>query len=246
MASDLKTLNRPPSLFESAQQAIRDYIRDNDLRPGSALPPENEMARRLGVGRSSVREAIKALEMIGLVETRRGTGLFVGSFSLDPVLDTLAFNLLADLEVLSDLLELRRVLETGMIGPAIQKRTDGQIAELRRVLGDMRAHASENEAFTDADREFHQVLFQNIGNKTLIKLLDLFWVTYHRASEQVNLENTDVMQTYRDHVSIVDAVEAGQVEQARASLVQHYTGIESRLQTAKSGRHNAVEGNDIP
>lgn len=242
MGSDLKTLNRPPSLFESTQQAIRDYIRDNGLRPGSALPPENEMARRLGVGRSSVREAIKALEMIGLVETRRGSGLFVGNFSLEPLLDTLAFNLLTDLMVLRDLLELRRVLETGMIDHAIQKRTDEQIAELRRCLGDMHQHASNAEAFTDADREFHQILFQNIGNKTLIKLLDVFWLTYHRASQQVNLENTNVMQTYLDHVAIVDAVEAGEVEQARASLVQHYNGIETRLKSVRQPDETPADG----
>ncbi|TIT84305.1 MAG: FadR family transcriptional regulator, partial [Mesorhizobium sp.] len=89
----LEPLNRPPLLHVTVQESLRNYIEANRLKAGDALPPETFLAQQLGVGRNSVREAIKALESIGILETRRGIGVFVKEFSFKPLLDNLAYGL---------------------------------------------------------------------------------------------------------------------------------------------------------
>jgi len=86
------------------QASLRSYILENQLPSGAPLPPENELARRLGVSRSAVREAVKGLESLGLIEIRHGSGLFVGSFSFEPLLNNLPYTLVSNLKELSDLL----------------------------------------------------------------------------------------------------------------------------------------------
>src|SRR5690554_4139090 len=122
-ANILKPLKRAPLLYQSVQEAIQNYINENDLKPGDPLPAESELARQLQVSRNSVREAVKALESIGILETRRGSGLFVKNFSFDPVLETLPYALLTDIDELVDLLEIRCILEVSMISSAIQMMT---------------------------------------------------------------------------------------------------------------------------
>jgi len=90
---EIKPLARPPLLHVSVQESLKSYIDDNALAPGAPLPPENDLAQQLGVSRNSVREAIKALESLGILETRRGIGVFVKAFSFEPLLANLAYGL---------------------------------------------------------------------------------------------------------------------------------------------------------
>lgn len=225
----LQPLERPPSLYHSVQEAIRTYILDNSLQAGDALPPETEFARQLGVSRNLVREAVKALESLGVLEIRRGSGLFVRDFSFEPLLDNLYYGLLFDLRELAELLQVRRVLETGMMADVIQSLSAEQLAGLQGTVERMRLRAEKGEAFVEEDREFHQWLFQNLGNKTLLKLLDIFWLTFRKAAEHVDLWDYQPTQTYRDHAAILEAVMARDVAQARTALDQHYQGLTEKL-----------------
>lgn len=227
--SSLEPLKRPPSLNQSVQDAIRDFILNNRLQPGEALPPETELSKQLGVSRNSIREAVKSLEMIGLVEARRGTGLFVGSFSLGPLLDNLPYSLMSDLDELRELLEIRRVLEVGMIEQAIIAMTEDQLQHLQKVTDEMGELARQGKLFASQDRQFHQILFEGLGNTTLLKLLDIFWLTFSRAAAHVPVYSSNPIATYQDHQAIVDAVRAQNIDDARKSLQQHYHGLESRL-----------------
>lgn len=224
---NLKPVNRPPSLSESVQQVIRDFITDNQLKSGDALPPETQLTKQLGVSRNAIREAVKALEMIGVIEVRRGSGLFVGDFSFDSLLESLPFGLMNDLRNLRELLEIRLVLETGMVERVIEKRTDKQIEHLKAILDQMGKQAKAGKPFPEEDREFHQLLFININNQTLLKLLDIFWQAFNRASQIDDIEDYDPMKTYRDHVAILENVQAGDVAAAITALEQHYTGLGS-------------------
>lgn len=229
MARVLERLEQSPSLYQAVQEAIKNYILDNQLQPGDPLPPENELARELGVSRNSVREAVKSLESLGIVEARRGSGLYVGNFSFDLLLENLPFGLLSELQQLTDLLEIRHILEMQMIETAIRTMSDHQIAILQEIIERMRSRAEKGQVLLEEDREFHQRLFQSVGNRTLLKLLDVFWVTFRKAAESADIRDTDPMHTYYDHVAIFEAVKARNVEQARDALKQHYKVIESRL-----------------
>jgi DNA-binding FadR family transcriptional regulator len=230
----LEKINRPKPLHLSVQDAIKEYITDNNLHAGDPLLPETELAKRLGVSRNSIREGVKALESMGILETRRGIGVFVRDFSFDPILDNLPYGLLQDLKVLSDLLEIRQVLETGMIAKIVPMVSDQDLEELHEVLSQMKSRANKGEPFREEDREFHRKLFQNANNDVLIKLLDLFWLTFSKTSAYADLEDRYPMQTYLDHAAIVDAIADGNVNETRSALTQHYTSIQERLGAVKT------------
>lgn len=234
MQTRLKPLVRPALLHHSVQDAIRAFILDNKLRAGDPLPPETDLARQLGVSRNSVREAVKALESLGILETRRGSGLFVRAFSFDPLLANLSYGLLFDLRELAELLEIRRTLETGLIGATMRVMPSTAVDELGAVVSAMAELANRGENFADEDRRFHQILFEPLGNLTLLKLLDVFWLTYREASRHTDMRNPDLIPTYEDHASIFEAVAARDVEEARAALDRHYAGLAGRLARAQA------------
>jgi len=232
----LPLIERPASLRVQVQDAIVAHITQNNLQPGDPIPPETTLARTLGVSRNSVREAVKSLESLGLLETRRGIGVCVKSFSINQVLDTLHIARMDDLAELADLLELREVLETGMIAKAIDRVSLPAIEELRAILGRMRAKAEAGSPFAEEDRALHATLLRDTENRTLLTLLDLFWHLFSRTAGYADLTDDFPMQTYEDHVAIVDAVVAKDASRAREALAAHYSGIDARLRAAREQR----------
>lgn len=231
----LKRLARAPLLHHSVQEALKDYVVENGFKPGDALPAESELARQLGVSRTSVREAVKALETIGILESRRGSGVYVGSFSFDPLVEALPYGLMPDTNAIAELLDVRCTLEVALVERAIARRTPEQLAALRANLERFRARAEAGGPLDVEDREFHKLLAMNLGNRVLTGLIDVFWRTYHRATQRIDLVNTAPLDTYRDHVAVLEAFESGDVEATKATLDHHYHGIRSLLDRQKGG-----------
>lgn len=225
----LRPLAKPPSLHHSVQLALKEYITASDLRPGDPLPAEGELARRLGVSRTSVREAVKALETVGVLETRRGSGVFVGTFSFDPLLEALPYGLMVDTHDLTDLLDVRGALEDAMVPRAIAAQTPEQLEQLGSVLRAMRELAEAGDPIDRPDRAFHRTLFEPIGNRVLLRLIDIFWESFHRAAVHVDLGNDQPLATWQDHARIVEAFERRDVDEMRRSLDEHYHGIRTLL-----------------
>lgn len=229
----MQAIDRPIPIHHSVMNAIKAYIVENNLQPGDPLIPETELAKTLGVGRNSVREAIKALESLGILETRRGIGVFIQSFSFDPILDNLPFARMQDLKELSDLLEIRRVLEAAMIAKVIAIIDDTALNDLKEILARMREKAQNGSPFSQEDREFHKKLLQLADNRISLKLLDMFWLLFSRTSLYTQLSDEFPQQTYQDHVAILEALQQRNVDEAQAALESHYRGIDQRLQLAK-------------
>lgn len=229
----IKKLERPEPFYRIVQESIKNYILDNHLEAGAALPPETELARQLGVSRSSVREAAKALESVGILETRHGSGLFVKAFSFDPLLENLPYGMVSDLGELDDLLQIREGLESGLIEQAVLTMPPEHHAVLEKLITEMGEKSYRGEEFQEADRGFHRALFEHLDNRLLLKLLDVFWQTFHKVSQGVNLPKNELVEIYQNHAAILAAVKARDVAGARASLQNHYYGIEGRIEQAK-------------
>lgn len=231
----IESMARPPLLHVAVQQSLKDYIEANDMHPGQPLPSETFLARQLGVGRNSVREAIKALESLGILEVRRGIGVFVKEFSFDPLLDNLAFGMRDALRDVGELREIRRVLETGLIGRTVEVIGEDDIAALRDVAARMKANAERGESIAAEDQEFHQLLFRCQNNRMLSSLLDIFWAAYAKASQFHGVGNDDLLTTWADHHAIVEAIAKRDAEEARQRLDAHYEGLD-RVIARLSGR----------
>jgi len=230
----IKPLMRAPLLHVSVQESLRDFISENGLKPGTMLPAESDLANQLGVSRNSLREGIKALESLGVLEARRGVGIFVKAFSFEPLLDNLAYGLGGALRQVEELIEIRRVLEAGMIGKTLAIIGDEDIAELRAAVDRMGAHAKRGESFADEDQLFHTLLFRCQNNETFARLIDIFWLAFYKASDFVNLDTVDPIATWKDHAAIVDAVEKRDLSEVQQRLDRHYEGISRVITASKS------------
>lgn len=231
MTREMNRLERPVPLHQTVQDAIREYILDNALQPGDPMLPETELAKQLGVSRNSVREAVKSLEGMGILEARRGSGLYVREFSWDPLLDNLAYDLMQDIRSLAELLEIREVLEAGLLNEAIRELTDDQRRDLQALVESMKARATRGENPFEEDRAFHNTMFRELNNITLLRLLDIFWLALRRASERADLDGHDYLDTYRSHRYLLDTLVAGDVEAAQNALREHYRVIRDRLES---------------
>lgn len=222
-------LARQGSLVAQVQEAVKGHIFKHGIKTGEHLPTEGEIARVLNINRNSVREAIKSLEALGIVEVRRGSGLFVGSFSFEPLLEILPFSLMTDLTALSEMLEIRRTLEISLVPKAMKHITKTEKRELEDIVDEMQAKAERDEAFLQEDRAFHKTLLKSVGNQSLLKIQDVFWLTRHHAGGHVHIENRSLMQTYLEHRAVLDAVLSNDVPNTQEMLARHYKGIEERL-----------------
>ncbi len=177
-------LKRPQFLYQAVQDEVKAYIIEQALVPGDALPPETELAEQLGVSRNSVREAIKSLETLGIVEARTGAGLFVRNFSFDPLLENLAYGMMFDLKDLADILEVRFHIEHSMIDQAVAAVTDEQLEQFHAILERMRALLGQGKDYDEEDRLFHRALWANVKNRSVGKIVDVFWMVFSQARQR--------------------------------------------------------------
>lgn len=226
----LKALKSKQLLYQTVQEEVKAYIIQHGLKPGDPLPPETHLAEQLNISRNSVREAVKALEALGILEARPGTGLFVRDFTFDPILNNLAYGIMFDLKQLTDVFEVRYHLEYSMAEKAVQAVTTAQLNRLHDVLDIMLTNAKKNVYSAQIDRTFHLYLHENVKNVVLMKILEIFWEVLRRAEEKASFPPPDnAMESYLVHVPIVEALEARDVEGMREAIKTHYNGVVDRL-----------------
>ena len=209
--------------------AIRAFIVDQKLRPGDALPSEAELAALLDVGKTSVREGLRRLEAHGVVEVRRGKGLFVGTFSFGPLIEQLPYGLQADSVPLAQLLQTRRAIEEGLIGEVAKVITDDELAHLDDLVEKMRANADNGRVPAEVDQAFHQALFAPLRNPFVLQLIDVFWTIFGKASDHVVLDLR--RPTAEDHAAIVDALRSGDRAAMTAAVARHFEDLQRSLDT---------------
>jgi DNA-binding FadR family transcriptional regulator len=154
---------RTESIYRAAQERIKQYIVAHGLMPGDPIPTETTLARDLGISRNSLREALKALAMAGVVETRHGLGTYVGQASLAPLIDGMAFNLIQnisrDTRTLREMLQLREILELELVRRVTGMHAPEQLARLDACVARMEADAPHGIMDPLVDRAFHDALY---------------------------------------------------------------------------------------
>ena len=118
-----------PILSEAVRDYIKRFILENGLEPGDLLPPETQLAEDLGVGRSSVREAMKALQSLGIVDVKRGEGFVVREWNLDPVLETLSYGIRFNKAAFAELLQIRIWLESATVASVVRSVSGSEAPE---------------------------------------------------------------------------------------------------------------------
>ena len=157
----LKSLKKE-SVVQSVINRLTDAMRTKELKPGDKIPPEPELAESLGVARSSVREAIKILTYLGVLESKRSEGTFVCNGYTESMIDPMVYGIILNQDSFEKLMELREMTEAGMMRLAIDHHTEEELDQLENRLDDMRAAVNDPDdpvkAFFDADDSFHDLI----------------------------------------------------------------------------------------
>lgn len=222
---------RGPALSEAIRTYIKDYIIANRLKPGDPLPPESQLMEELGVGRSSVREAVKALQSLGIVEIRRGNGLYVRETNFDPILEVLEYSMRFDPHMFAEVFHVRVWLESAVIGDAVHQITDEHLARLEQLMHIWEQRIEAGEPFADLDEEFHCILYQSLNNRTLIMLLEVFWDAFETLDIEA-IRATVPRIALDDHWSLLEAVKKRDAALARERLIYHFSHVEKRITAA--------------
>ncbi|RLQ82832.1 FadR/GntR family transcriptional regulator [Mycetocola zhadangensis] len=223
------------AVTDEAILKIKEMILSGELRPGDRLPPEKELSDRLGLSRSSMREAVKALEVIRVLDVRRGDGTYVTSLEPRLLLEALSF--VVDLHGDSSILELfavRRILEPAAVALAAGRITDATIAELRSKIESIDT-LTDVEGLVAHDLEFHGSIVAAAENGYLSSLIESLSSHTVRARIWRGLtQEKSVERTLAEHRGIVDALEAGDAGLAQALMTVHIAGVEQWLRDAVS------------
>ncbi|TDV47827.1 FadR/GntR family transcriptional regulator [Actinophytocola oryzae] len=223
-------------------RAIRDEITglilNRGLRSGDPLPTETELVEALGVSRNSIREALKALQALDIVEIRHGYGTYVGRLSLDPLADGLTFRALhdigRDLRSMEEILEVREALEAALIRRVAATVPEEDLAALDEVTRRMAERARAGATFADEDREFHEILYRSLNNALVTQLLRAFWDVFHRVNHRLGVTDPNPAQTVRRHRAIVTALRKHDVAKAEHAMVEHFRNLDARIEQIRA------------
>jgi GntR family transcriptional regulator, transcriptional repressor for pyruvate dehydrogenase complex len=221
------------AVTDEAIEKIKGMIVAGELRPGDRLPREADLAERLGLSRNSLREAVKALSLIRVLDVRQGDGTYVTSLAPGLLLDALSF--VVDFhrdDTVLEFFEVRRILEPSATALAAQRMTDEAIDELRAVLAEL-GDAPSVDALVANDLEFHRRIAAGAGNGVLCSLMDSLSGPTTRARIWRGLtQEGAVAKTREQHNAILEAIASRQPEVARSWATVHVAGVEDWLRRA--------------
>ncbi|HKS43548.1 MAG TPA: FCD domain-containing protein [Amycolatopsis sp.] len=211
---------------------IKGMILSGELAPGDRLPKEAELAQQLGLSRSSLREAVKALCLIRVLDVRQGDGTYVTSLRPDLLLDAMTFvvDFHRDDSVL-DFLAVRRILEPAATAMAARTMSEAEIARLGRLLDEV-TRAPTVEDLVAGDLAFHRQIAEGSGNPVLCSLLEGLSRPTTRARMWRGLTQEGALdKTHEQHAAIYRAIAARQPEVAASWATVHIAGVEDWLRS---------------
>ena len=212
-------------IYEHIVEQIHALIREGRWAPGDQIPPERELAERFRVSRTSVREALRALEMQGIIESRQGGGTFVRSADTEALVPPLAAAILRGQREMTEVLEVRELIEPAVARLAAMRATLEHISELETTLARQRECIAAGRPFVDEDTAFHYTLARAADNHILLRLHNVI-LDVLRESRQTYLHvpNRPHM-SLRGHEAILAAVAAHDGEAAHAASLAHITEV---------------------
>lgn len=217
-------------ITDEAINKIRQMIVSGELRPGDRLPREADLAERLGLSRNSLREAVKALALIRVLDVRQGDGTYVTS--LDPALLLESMGFVVELHQDSSVLEMfdvRKILEPAAAARAARHMTEQEIADAQALLDSLPAEPSVEELVAN-DMEFHQLIARGSRNEVLCSLVDgLKQPTYRARVWRGFTQVGSVKRTLAEHRAMLDAIAAHDPDVAASWMTVHISGVEHWL-----------------
>ncbi len=225
-----------PQRSDEISKAIVNLIIERGLPPGAPMPTELSLMQDLGVSRNSIREVIKALQAVGIVEIRHGYGTFVGSAGSEALKTWLLFRIRSrggsDVGRLRDLLEVREMIETELTRRVAGRHRAELIEQLQACVVRMRHKGPDSDL---ADRQFHELICGQTGFDLARELISLFWDVYRAAEGELGGPVSTATNTARRHQLIIDALVKGDGDLAAEAVHRHFDEVRKRIKAGSYG-----------
>jgi GntR family transcriptional repressor for pyruvate dehydrogenase complex len=222
-------------LTEEISDLLLERIKNGTYKIGDKLPPELTLASELGVSRGTLREAIKKLSLMGILDVRQGEGTFVRETSIASIIDTLKLFLDVDYNTIIDLLVARLFIEKGIVSIVAETIKPSDIVRLNKMLMLMNEAIQKKDSFyfSRLDEKFHFELAHIAGNKILQKMMET--IRYFIATQQqyMNIVAGIVEKSNEDHKQIVEAVAHHDVAQAETLVAEHIKFVIKAIEKEK-------------
>ncbi|MFL5376284.1 MAG: FadR/GntR family transcriptional regulator [Myxococcales bacterium] len=213
--------------YEQVAEQIQKLIAEGTLKPGDRLPPERELATRFGVARSSIRDAVRTLEVMGILEPRQGTGTVVRDLSADSLVVPLATVLVRKRELVEELIDVRRILEPALAARAAKNATVEEVMELEDILRRQREKMSRGQPTIEEDSEFHYAIGRAARNSVVLKVLDILMDLLRESRARSLQTQGRPERSYAGHQRVLRAIKRRDPDAAEKAVRKHLEEIES-------------------
>jgi GntR family transcriptional repressor for pyruvate dehydrogenase complex len=215
--------------YEDIVQQIRTLIEEGKLKRNDQLPSERDLSETFRVSRTTVREAIRTLESMKLLQSRQGTGTYVLASSEESLIQPLAAALYNEKDDIRDIFYIRKIIEPHVAELAAENATPQEIEELERILRTQEECIGQGENIIETDSAFHNLMVKATKNRVMERLIIAMIDLLKKSREQYLFEDENDKRAIRSlegHQRVLSAVKRGDGEAARKSMLQHLEDIE--------------------
>lgn len=207
-------------VYEVIMEQIKDIVKKGELKSGDRLPSERELADKLEVSRTSVREALKALTMLGLIESKHGEGNFIRSNFEDSLLEPLSILFLLIGSKNEDIIELRRILEPEAAALAAENITESELRELKEIMEELN-NSLDGEISAELDKKFHYKIAQASGNHLISTIMFSISSLIEKYIDSSHIHDMNKQVVKIQHEEIYMALESQDPKRASECVKKH-------------------------
>jgi GntR family transcriptional regulator, transcriptional repressor for pyruvate dehydrogenase complex len=223
-------------IYEEIVRQVKQLIAEGRLKTGDRLPPERELAEKFVVSRTSVREALRALESLGLIEIRPGEGTFVREVSVDALVGPLALMMTSQREAIGELFEARRVLEPAIAALAASRATPDEVQEMERILESQARQVAAGRTGLAEDAAFHTAIGAAAHNHAITRIVHAIMDLLTQSREESLNTPGRPTRSHQDHRRILQAIAKRNASAARQAMLDHLVAVEGLVLGERSER----------
>jgi GntR family transcriptional repressor for pyruvate dehydrogenase complex len=223
-------------IYEEIVRQVKQLIAEGRLKTGDRLPPERELAEKFVVSRTSVREALRALESLGLIEIRPGEGTFVRQVSVDALVGPLALMMTSQREAIGELFEARRVLEPAIAALAASRATPDEVQEMERILESQAREVAAGRTGLAEDAAFHTAVGAAAHNHAITRIVHAIMDLLTQSREESLNTPGRPTRSHQDHRRILQAIAKRNSSTARQAMLDHLVAVEALVLGTASER----------
>ena len=213
-------------IYEEIVRQVKAMIAEGRLKGGDRLPPERDLAEKFVVSRTSVREALRALESLGLVEIRPGEGTFVRQMSIESLVEPLALLMLSQREAIGELFEARRLLEPSLAALAAERATPEEMQEMERILEEQAKEIAAGRTGLAQDAQFHAAIGAAAHNRAITRIAHAIMDLLTQSREESLNTPGRPTRSHEDHRRVLAAIGRRDAEGARKAMQDHIEAVE--------------------